>query len=226
MRWQHPERDLIPPDTFMPMAEDSGLIVGARRCAIREVCQMINRLDQARPDLQDLYVSINLSATYFDDKNFLDNLYDTLEENSTPDHRVHIEITERLLLKQPKNMKETLDNCRARGIEVIIEDFGTGNSSLSYLHHYPIDPLKIDQSFIHKMSEDPIVFGLVKSILSLSQNMDIKMIAEGVEDIEEASVLSEWECDMAQGYFYSRDVPELQVLELLLRHNGPLSPSH
>ncbi len=225
MRWQHPERGLIPPDMFIPMAEDSGLIVGASRWAIREVCQMINRLDQARPDMQDLYVSINLSATDFDDENFLDNLYDTLEESSIPAHRIHIEITERLLLKQPKNVKETLDNCRARGIGVIIDDFGTGYSSLSYLHQYPIDTLKIDQSFIHKMSEDPIVFGLVKSILSLSQNMNIKMIAEGVEDIEEARLLSELECDMAQGYFYSRPVPELQVLELLLRHNGPLSPA-
>ncbi len=222
MRWQHPERGLIPPDMFIPMAEDSGLIVDASRWALREVCQMLNRLDKERPDLQHLYVSVNLSATDFDDENFLDNLYDTLEETGIPAHRIHIEITERLLLKQPKNVKETLDSCRARGMGIVIDDFGAGYSSLSYLHQYPIDTLKIDQSFIRKMREDLMVFGLVKSILSLSQNMNIKIIAEGVEEFEESTMLKELDCEMAQGYFYSRPVDELQVLDLLRKHNGSI----
>lgn len=105
---------------------------------------------------------------------------------------------------------------------IVIDDFGTGYSSLSYLHQYPIDTLKIDQSFIRKMREDLMVFGLVKSILSLSQNMNIKIIAEGVEEFEESTMLKELDCEMAQGYFYSRPVDELQVLDLLRKHNGSI----
>lgn len=219
MRWQHPERGLIAPDVFIPMAEDSGLIIEASRWAVRQVCQMLARLDLARPDLSNLYVSVNFSATDFDEDTFLSSLYEILAETGTSATRIHIEITERLLLKQPKNVKETLDRCRDRGMGIIIDDFGTGYSSLSYLHQYPIDTLKIDQSFIHQMRHDSMVLGLVKSILSLSENMNIKIIAEGVEDIEEVRLLQELNCDMAQGYFFSRPVAEEQLAELLSKHN-------
>lgn len=219
MRWQHPERGLIPPDVFIPMAEDSGLIIEASRWAVRHVCQMLARLDRLRPDLSDIYVSVNFSATDFDEESFLSNLQDILAETGTPAQRIHIEITERLLLKQPKNVKETLDNCRDRGMSIIIDDFGTGYSSLSYLHQYPIDTLKIDQSFIREMQHDAMVMGLVKSILSLSENMNIKIIAEGVEELEEVRLLKELKCDMAQGYYFSRPVAEEFLGELLGKHN-------
>lgn len=219
MRWQHPERGLIPPDVFIPMAEDSGLIIEASRWAVRHVCQMLSRLDRLRPDLSNLYVSVNFSATDFDEDSFLENLHEILAENGTSASRIHIEITERLLLKQPKNVKETLDKCRDQGMGIIIDDFGTGYSSLSYLHQYPIDTLKIDQSFIRKMRHDAMVMGLVKSILSLSENMNIKIIAEGVENTEEARLLKELNCDMAQGYFFSRPVAEEHLVDLLRRHN-------
>lgn len=222
MRWQHPDKGMIAPDIFIPMAEDSGLIIDASRWALREVCQMLARMDELRPDLQDVYVSVNLSATDFDEDTFMENLYSALEENGTDAHRLHLEITERLLLKQPKNVKEKLDDCRARGIGIIIDDFGTGYSSLSYLHQYPIDTLKIDQSFIRKMSQDVNALGLVKSIVSLSENMHIKIIAEGVEKSEEAQMLSDLNCDLAQGYYFSKPVPEAQLLELLNRHNPVL----
>ncbi|MDP1932323.1 MAG: EAL domain-containing protein [Gammaproteobacteria bacterium] len=223
MRWHHPERGLIPPDVFIPMAEDSGLIIEASRWAVRNVCQMLKQLDQSRPDLRDIYVSVNFSATDFDEDSFLTSLYEILAENGTSASRIHIEITERLLLKQPKNVKETLDQCRDRGMGIIIDDFGTGYSSLSYLHQYPIDTLKIDQSFIRKMRHDTMVMGLVKSILSLSENMNIKIIAEGVEDIEEARLLKELNCDMAQGYFFSRPVAEEQLAGLLIERNPQAS---
>lgn len=219
MRWQHPERGLIPPDVFIPMAEDSGLIIEASRWAVRHVCQMLARLDRIRPDLSHLYVSVNFSATDFDEDSFLENLQDILGETGTDASRIHIEITERLLLKQPKNVKETLDSCRDRGMGIIIDDFGTGYSSLSYLHQYPIDTLKIDQSFIRKMQHDTMVKGLVKSILSLSDNMNIKIIAEGVEELEEVRLLQELNCDMAQGYFFSRPIAEEFLPELLRKHN-------
>ena len=219
MRWRHPERGLIPPDEFIPMAEDSGLIVEASRWAVREVCAMLQRLDKVRPDLDKLYISVNFSSTDFEDEHFLKHLHATLDGSGTVASRVHIEITERLLMKQPKNVKETLDICRANGMGVAIDDFGTGYSSLSYLHQYPIDTLKIDQSFIRKMRGDDSVKSLVKSIVALSESLNIRIIAEGVEEIEEAEFLQALNCGLAQGYLYSRPIEESQVLDLLNERN-------
>ena len=219
MRWQHPERGLIPPDLFIPMAEDSGLIIEASRWAVREVCQLIKRLDIVRPDLKSVYFSVNMSATDFDEQGFLDAFNCILKGTGTTASRLNLEITERLLLKQPKNVKDTLDKCRELGVGVVIDDFGIGYSSLSYLHQYPIDTLKIDKSFIHMMRRDAKVLGLVKSILSLSENMAIRIIAEGVEEAEEAALLSSLNCDIAQGYFFSRPVAEEFLYPMLEQRN-------
>jgi EAL domain-containing protein (putative c-di-GMP-specific phosphodiesterase class I) len=219
MRWQHPERGLIPPDLFIPMAEDSGLIIEASRWAVREVCQLINRLDVVRPDLKDVYFSVNMSATDFDEQGFLEAFNSILKDTRTSASRLNLEITERLLLKQPKNVKDTLDKCRDLGMGVVIDDFGIGYSSLSYLHQYPIDTLKIDKSFIHMMRRDAKILGLVKSILSLSENMAIRIIAEGVEEAEEAALLSSLNCDIAQGYFFSRPVAEEFLYPMLEQRN-------
>jgi len=219
MRWQHPERGLIPPDLFIPMAEDSGLIIEASRWAVREVCHLIKRLDGQRPDLGNVYFSVNMSATDFDEQGFLETFHGILDATSTCASRLNLEITERLLLKQPKNVKETLDRCRELGIGVVIDDFGIGYSSLSYLHQYPIDTLKIDKSFIHKMRQDAKVLGLVKSILSLRDNLAIRVIAEGVEEAEEAELLASLNCDVAQGYYFSRPVAEEHLYPLLEQRN-------
>lgn len=219
MRWQHPERGLIPSDLFIPMAEDSGLIIEASRWAVREVCQLIKRLDKLRPDLDSVYFSVNMSATDFDDQGFLESFNGILDETRTSASRLNLEITERLLLKQPKNVKETLDRCRDLGISVVIDDFGIGYSSLSYLHQYPIDALKIDKSFIHMMRRDAKVLGLVKSILSLRDNLAIRIIAEGVEEAEEAALLASLNCDVAQGYYFSRPVAEEHLYSLLAQRN-------
>tara|TARA_R110001606_G_scaffold306972_5_gene454025 strand:- start:482 stop:1702 length:1221 start_codon:yes stop_codon:yes gene_type:complete len=221
MRWQHPLRGLVSPDEFIPMAEDSGLIIEACRWALGEVCEMLSRLDAVRPELKDLYVSVNFSATDFEESNFLEVFSEILQRNSTAAKRIHIEITERLLLKRPKNVKETLDNCHKLGMKVVIDDFGTGYSSLSYLHQYPIDTLKIDRSFIHNMRSDKAVLGLVKSILTLRENMGIAIIAEGVEQLEEVQLLSQLNCDTAQGFYFSRPISESALYALLEKSNPP-----
>jgi len=201
------------------MAEDSGLIIEASRWAVREVCQLIKRLDIVRPDLKSVYFSVNMSATDFDEQGFLDAFNCILKGTGTTASRLNLEITERLLLKQPKNVKDTLDKCRELGVGVVIDDFGIGYSSLSYLHQYPIDTLKIDKSFIHMMRRDAKVLGLVKSILSLSENMAIRIIAEGVEEAEEAALLSSLNCDTAQGYFFSSPVTEEFLYSMLEKRN-------
>lgn len=221
MRWQHPIRGLVPPDEFIPMAEDSGLIIEASRWALEEVCQMLTRLDAIRPDLQDLYASVNFSATDFEESDFLEVFSATLERNKTTAKRIHIEITERLLLKKPTNVKATLENCRKLGMRVVIDDFGTGYSSLSYLHQYPIDTLKIDRSFVHNMRSDKTVLGLVKSILTLRENLNMDIVAEGVEVLEEAQLLAQLNCDSAQGFYFSRPITETELLALIEKSNPP-----
>ena len=124
-------------------------------------------------------------------------------------------------MKRPKNVKETLDNCHKLGMKVVIDDFGTGYSSLSYLHQYPIDTLKIDRSFIHNMRSDKAVLGLVKSILTLRENMGIAIIAEGVEQLEEVQLLSQLNCDTAQGFYFSRPISESALYALLEKSNPP-----
>lgn len=216
MRWNHPEKGPISPGIFIPVAEDSGLIVEASRWALRESCRALKRME-ARVGLErDLFMSVNFSSTDFAEENFLDTLYTILSETDVAPHKVHLEITERLLMNQPQNAKETLTMCRKAGLGIAIDDFGTGYSSLSYLHYYPIDTLKIDQSFVRNMLQDKTSKELVKSIIALGTNMNMKIIAEGVEHAEEAVLLKEMGCGHAQGYHFSRPHSEKDITDKLI----------
>ncbi len=216
MRWMHPQSGVIPPDQFIPMAEDSGLIVEATEWAFREACQALQRIQRRLGSGKELFMSINFSATDFEEEDFFVKFSRILRETGTPPQQIHLEITERLLLQQPTNVKETLEQCRALGMGVAIDDFGTGYSSLSYLHEYPINILKIDRSFVQKMSANPASTGLIRSILSLKENMGMKIIAEGVETIEEVELLREMRCSVAQGYYFARPMNEADVRPGLL----------
>lgn len=215
MRWNHPEKGSISPAIFIPVAEDTGLIVEASRWALREACRALARIESKVGLENPMFMSVNFSAADFAEENFLDQLYTILSETDTAPQKVHLEITERLLMNQPQNAKETLGLCRKAGLGIAIDDFGTGYSSLSYLHYYPIDTLKIDQSFIRNMFKDEASREVVKSILSLGGNMNMKTIAEGVEHAEEADLLREMGCERAQGYFFSRPHGELEITNML-----------
>lgn len=216
MRWHHPEKGPISPGIFIPVAEDSGLIVEASRWALRESCRALRRMEAKVGLERDLFMSVNFSSTDFAEENFLDTLYTILSETDVAPHKVHLEITERLLMNQPQNAKETLSLCRKAGLGIAIDDFGTGYSSLSYLHYYPIDTLKIDQSFVRNMLQDKTSKELVKSIIALGTNMSMKIIAEGVEHAEEADALREMGCGLAQGYHFSRPLSEKDITDKLI----------
>lgn len=216
MRWNHPQKGPISPAVFIPVAEDTGLIVEASRWALREACRALKRIEGRVGIERDLFMSVNFSSTDFAEESFLDQIYTILSETDIAPHKVHLEITERLLMNQPQNAKETLSLCRKAGLGISIDDFGTGYSSLSYLHYYPIDTLKIDQSFIRNMLQDTTSMELVKSIISLGQNMHMKIIAEGVESGEEADALQKMGCQMAQGYHFSRPHAEKEITEKLI----------
>ncbi len=215
MRWNHPEKGNISPAVFIPIAEDSGLIVEASRWALREACRALKRMESRVGIERDLFMSVNFSSTDFAEENFLDQLYSILSETDIEPHKVHLEITERLLMNQPQNAKDTLTLCRKAGLGISIDDFGTGYSSLSYLHYYPINTLKIDQSFIRNMLSDKPSLELVKSIVALGTNMNMKIIAEGVEQAEEAKALLDMGCERAQGYHFCRPKPEKEMTEIL-----------
>lgn len=214
MRWHHPDTGPMRPDLFIPMAEDTGLIIEATRWAFREACSALKRMIQLSGN-DNLFVSVNFSAQDFDDPAFLDEVMFILHETGIRPSQIHMEITERLLLRHSELVRQTLVLCREQGIEIAIDDFGTGYSSLSYLHQYPVSTLKIDQSFIRNMTSDDGVLGLVKSILSLSDNMGLSIIAEGVENQEQVDLLKSLRCQVAQGYYFARPLAEAAASVML-----------
>ncbi len=222
MRWNHPTKGPISPGVFIPMAEDTGLIVEASRWALREACRALKRIESKVGLEHPMFMSVNFSSSDFAEENFLDQLYTILSETDVEPQKVHLEITERLLMNQPQNAKETLSMCRKAGLGISIDDFGTGYSSLSYLHYYPIDTLKIDQSFIRNMLQDDTSMELVRSIVALGQNMNMKIVAEGVETAEEAEALKKLGCERVQGYYYSRPHSEKDITDKLIawHHEG------
>lgn len=214
MRWQHPVKGRMRPDLFIPMAEDTGLIIEATKWAFRESCATLKRL-QISSGNHDLFMSVNFSAQDFDDPGFPDEMLRVTQAASIDPAAIHIEITERLLLRQSEQVKLVLNRCRDFGMKVAIDDFGTGYSSLSYLHQYPVTTLKIDQSFVRNMITDSSSLSLVKTIISLSENMGFETIAEGVETLEQAQLLASLKCHVAQGYYYARPMSEIALIEML-----------
>lgn len=215
MRWTHPKDGFISPGVFIPIAEKSGLIVEASKWAVKEACAALGRIERALGISRKLYMSVNFSSHDFVEPDFVENLLSTIKECRVEPEQLKLEITERLLIQQPDNAKETLEACRDAGIDIAIDDFGTGYSSLSYLYFFPIEILKIDQSFIRAMYKENRSLELVRSIVGLGKNMGLTIVAEGVENIEEARLLQSMGCDSAQGYYFARPMPEAKIIELL-----------
>lgn len=217
MRWNHPEKGFISPAIFIPMAEETGLIIEASKWALKEACRALKRLESHVGQNPDVYMSVNFSAKDFAEESFLDDLYQIISVSDVAPTQIQLEITEGLLMAQPDTAKATLDLCRKAGLKIAIDDFGTGYSSLSYLHTYPIDTLKIDQSFVRDMMKNPVSMELVRSIITLGKNLGMKITAEGVESKEEGLLLRDMGCENAQGYHFARPLPEKDATELLMK---------
>ena len=203
IRWNHPEKGFISPETFIPVAENSDLILDISRWVVLNACRMLQKIKSVHTE-HPYFMSVNFSATDFSESNFKSYIQYVLNETELKPEELHLEITERLLMTNPSRARSTLDECRAEGMKVSIDDFGTGYSSLSYLHYFPIDILKIDRSFIKNMTNDNASMELVRSIISLGHNMGMKIIAEGIEEEEQAQMLRGIGCDQAQGFMYAK----------------------
>lgn len=219
MRWEDPEKGAISPGVFIPIIEDSGIIIEASKWALKESLQALKRIEGQTGYENNLFMSVNFSSKDFAADGFVDTVYETISTTDTDPKNLHLEITERLLMGQPESAKQTLEMCHKAGMAISIDDFGTGYSSLSYLHYFPIDTLKIDQSFVRGMLDDDNMMQLVKSIIALSKNLKLNIIAEGIEEKAQAQKLHELGCNTGQGYYFAKPMGEADVIDFIQNAN-------
>jgi diguanylate cyclase (GGDEF)-like protein len=213
VRWRHPELGLLPPAKFIGLAEDTGMIVEIGDVVMRSACAQ-TRAWQER-GFGRLRIAVNVSARHFQQATFLDRMVQTLSGTRLDPACLELELTETSIVENPEAAAELLTRVRNLGARVSIDDFGTGYSSLSYLKRLPIDTVKLDRSFVKGATSDPDDAALVMAIITLAHNLDLKVIAEGVETDEQLNFLRLLRCDEAQGYLFSKPVPA-EVFESLL----------
>jgi diguanylate cyclase (GGDEF)-like protein/PAS domain S-box-containing protein len=204
VRWQHPERGLIPPDRFIAVAEETGSIVPIGQWVLLQACLQMKRWQEEHSLGNSLSISVNLSGRQFGHANLLEQITQILDATGLDPHSLKLEITESIVMDNVESTSGTLKKLRALGVELSIDDFGTGYSSLSYLHRLPIDTLKIDRSFVSRVGENNENKEIVRTILMLAQNLGMGVIAEGVETKEQLDLLRELGCQCVQGFLVSR----------------------
>jgi len=204
LRWQHPVHGLIPPGKFIPLAEETNLIVPIGDWVIQTACQQLKKWDDA--GLSPLSMAVNLSAVQFRREGFLDSIRRMLEESGVDSGRLELEITESALMKNPEEAGSILRSLREMGVKVSIDDFGTGYSSLSYLKRFPVSILKIDQSFVREIVNSSDDQAIAEAVIALAKGMNLMVVAEGVETETQLKILKVLECDKVQGYFFSRPI--------------------
>ncbi|SOC19963.1 ammonium transporter, Amt family [Stappia indica] len=207
IRWHHPEKGMISPSDFIPVAEQSGRIIAIGEWVLRRACAII----QAHPDIP--CISVNVSPLQFRDKHFIETVRDVLETTGLAAGRLELEVTENVLIDDDRRALQILTALKALGVRIALDDFGTGYSSLGYLARFPFDVIKIDRSFIRAMRKTPSARSIVETIVRLGDALGMSVVAEGVEEADELRVLAEEGCNEVQGYLIGRPAPlsELQT---------------
>lgn len=202
IRWRHPERGMIPPNEFVSVAEETGMIIGIGEWVLRKACNDALRLPS------DCFVAVNISAVQFMTRDFTELVRGILEETGLPPGRLELEITETAMMQDKDRAAQILDEIREIGISVAVDDFGTGYSNLSYLIDFRFNKLKIDRSFVSRLDEDSSTGGaVVSTIVGLSRALGVDTIAEGVENEDQAVLLRAAGCDVVQGFYYGKPAP-------------------
>jgi diguanylate cyclase (GGDEF)-like protein/PAS domain S-box-containing protein len=222
VRWQHPERGLVSPVEFIPVAEETGLIVPLGAWVLRTACAQSKAWQDA--GLPPMRMAVNLSARQFQRRDLLDTVAAALAETGLAPEYLQLEITEGAAMQDVDQTLAILRELREAGVQLSIDDFGTGHSSLSYLKRFPIDVVKIDQSFVQDLTLDPNDAAIASTIIVMAHNLGLKVIAEGVETAEQLAFLRERDCDEMQGFLFSRAAPAPE-LDQMLRRNGRRSRS-
>jgi diguanylate cyclase (GGDEF)-like protein len=209
LRWHHPEQGFIPPATFIPLAESSGLIIQLGEWVIIEACEQAKRwYDEG---ILQFAVAVNISSIQFKRGNIDAIVLGALSTSGLPPQYLELELTESLLIEDSDRLANTLSSLRAEGVHLSIDDFGTGYSNLGYLKKFEVEALKIDQSFVRKMDDETGDAAIVRAIIQMSASLGLKTIAEGVEDASTAALLRSLGCTQAQGYFWARPMPANEV---------------
>ncbi|MDQ3686562.1 MAG: EAL domain-containing protein [Acidobacteriota bacterium] len=215
VRWRHPERGFIPPAEFIPMAEETGLIIPIGQWVLNEACRQMREWQDKLFTAETLTMSVNLSGKQFTQPDLIEQISKTLRDTKLDPRSLKLEITESMVMENIETAIDMLQQIRALGVELSIDDFGTGYSSLSYLHRFPIDTLKIDRSFVSCMNDNSENFEIVRTIITLARSLEMDVIAEGVETENQLQQLRNLECDYVQGYLLSHPLGADAAFELL-----------
>lgn len=213
LRWQHPGKGLIPPDRFIPLAEETGLIAPIGEWVLLTACTQA--MQWQAQGLGSLRVSVNISARQLQDPDFHDKVAAILEETGLPPERLELELTESLLMKNVEHSVNVLRKLKSLGVFIAVDDFGTGYSCLNYLKRLPIDVLKIDQAFVRDIATDPEDRAIIQAIISLAHALNLEAVAEGVETAEQENFLLQKDCHIMQGYLLGRPVPAEEFAMLI-----------
>jgi diguanylate cyclase (GGDEF)-like protein len=225
LRWNHPTRGMVQPAAFIPLAEETGLIVPIGRWVLNQACHQASRWHQAHPDRAPLTVTVNVSGRQLQQPDFVSDVADALRASHLQPSALVLEITESVLIQDSESMIDKLEQLKALGLRIAIDDFGTGYSSLSYLQRFPVDILKIDRSFVSPAGGPKSdTLALVRAIVQLSQTLQLRTVAEGVEDANQLAQMRRVGCDSGQGFLFARPI-DADGISSLLTDVGSLAPA-
>jgi diguanylate cyclase (GGDEF)-like protein len=223
LRWKHPRYGMISPDRFIPMAEETGLIVPIGEWVLRTACAQAKQWQEQYSRAEPITMSVNISSKQLDREDLVSLIQEVLRETKLDPGTLKLEITESAVVHNVAAASETLKQIRMLGASVSMDDFGTGYSSLSMLHQFPISTLKIDGSFVSRMTGENENTEIIRTILSLAQNFRMDVVAEGVETLDQVTKLRSFGCEAGQGYFFSRPLPVEEAGALLVQTTANLS---
>jgi EAL domain-containing protein (putative c-di-GMP-specific phosphodiesterase class I) len=218
LRWRHPERGLVMPNDFIPMLEESGLIVPAGEWVLRAACKQIRVWKEE--GIEPVPIAVNLSAKQFAHQDVARLVDSALHAYEIDPRFLEVEITESAAMQNADNTIVTLAKLKGQGISVAIDDFGTGYSSLNYLQRFPLDSLKLDRSFVIGLPGDLNGVSIALAVITMAHSLGLKVVAEGVETKEQLAFLTAHECDEVQGYYFSRPLPAAECSEFMRKHRA------
>ncbi|MEM7245533.1 MAG: EAL domain-containing protein [Acidobacteriota bacterium] len=214
-RWQHPREGLLGANDFIPVAEETGLIVQIGEQVLRQSCATLAKWRASHERAEHVSVAVNVSARQLADLDLVGKIEAALSDHQLPPDRLRLEITESSLMEDPDGAELTFQRLRQRGVKLSLDDFGTGHSSLSYVRRFPIDALKVDRSFVSELATEGADAGIVETILALARHLGLTVVAEGVETREQLTFLRRLGCDQGQGYYFAKPMPAKEALYFL-----------
>jgi len=224
VRWNHPTRGLVSPGLFIPVAEETGMIMQLGAQVFRDAAKQVAIWREKLPGCAGMTVSVNLSKRQMLEPNLMDMVKRNIRESGLPPQAIIIEITETVVMEHPEVVSPLLNELRALGVKLAMDDFGTGHSSLTCLHDFPIDCLKIDRAFVQNLEANTAYTAVVQAIVTLAGNLGMSVTAEGIETMGQLAQIQALECNHAQGFLFSKPLSGKDFEELMRQTEGVFAP--